>query len=62
MCSSVASGCRNRVASVRAPETRTLLRMRLREAITLAAPDANPLASRPADLFFPTAPSRARLR
>jgi hypothetical protein len=34
MCSSVASGCRSRVVtSVRAPETRTLLRMRLREAV-----------------------------
>jgi hypothetical protein len=34
MCSSVASGCRSRVvASVRAPETRTLLRMQLREAV-----------------------------
>lgn len=51
MCSSVASGCRSRVVtSVRAPETRTLLRMRLREAVPSPLWTRTRWPSRPADL------------
>jgi hypothetical protein len=62
MCSSVASGCRSRVVALcaGAGDLHAAPNAAARTS-TLAALDANPLASRPADLVFPQH-HRARLR